>query len=183
MKIRTYLDRVSSSLKPKNNMFLIVFVVIVFAVLVDSQIGIVSDFIPEYLSSSIGVSLFVGLTGFSIFSSFFMINYVRRINSLTAEKYAHFRLIYYLALISQCLIAAILVLVVTQILLFQEYNIICLFIINIISYGIWIGLLALLTRAFILWYKNFNKNIMILIFAIAMNLICYQWSIWAHYSN
>jgi hypothetical protein len=168
MKIRNYLDSASSSLKPKSNVFLILFVAIVFAVLVDSQTGIVSDFIPEYLSSSFGVSLFVGLTVFSIFSSFFMINYVRRINSLTEGKYAHFKLIYYLAFIAQCLIAAILVFVVTQILLFQEYSIIPLFIIHIISYGIWIGLLALLTRAFILWYKNFNKNIMILIFAMSM---------------
>jgi hypothetical protein len=54
--------------------------------------------------------------------------------------------------------------------IYQEYSIIPLFMINIISYGIWISILALLTRAFILWYKNFNKNIMILIFAIAMIL-------------
>ncbi len=170
MNFRNYVDVVSSSLKPKNNGFLIVFIAIVITVLVDSQIGLVADFIPEYLTSSFGISLFIGLTVFSIFSSFFMINYVRHINSLTAGKYAHFKLIYYLVFIAQCLISSILVFVVIQILIFQEYSSVPLFILHIISYGLWIGILALLMRAFILWYKNFNKNIMILIFAIAMIL-------------
>ena len=170
MNFRNYVDGVSSFLKSKNNGFLIVFIAIVITVLVDSQIGLVADFIPEYLTSSFGISLFVGLTVFSIFASFFMINYARRINSLTAGKYAHFKLIYYLVFISQCLISSILIFVVTQMAIYQEYSIIPLFIIHIISYGIWISILALLTRAFILWYKNFNKNIMILIFAIAMIL-------------
>lgn len=170
MDFRNYVDGVSSSLKPKNNGFLIVFIATVITVLVDSQIGLIADFIPEYLTSSFGISLFVGLTVFSIFSSFFMINYVRHINSLTAGKYAHFKPLYYLVFGSQCLISSILLFVVTQMVIYQEYSIIPLFIINIMSYGIWIGILALLTRAFILWYKNFNKNIMILIFAIAMIL-------------
>ena len=161
MNFRNYVDGVSSFLKSKNNGFLIVFISIVITVLVDSQIGLVADFIPEYLTSSFGISLFVGLTVFSIFSSFFMINYARRINSLTAGKYAHFKLIYYLVFVSQCLISSILLFVVTQMVIYQEYSIIPLFMINIISYGIWISILALLTRAFILWYKNFNKNIMI----------------------
>ena len=168
MTIRNYLIGVSSSVKPKNNMVLIVFIAIVITVLVDSQIGIIADFIPEYLTSPFGISLFVGLTIFSIFSSFFMINYIRRISSSTAGKYAHFKLIYNLVFIAQCLISTIIIFVVIQMLAFQEFSIIPLFIIHIVSYGIWIGILALLTRAFILWYKNYNQNIMILIFAMSM---------------
>jgi len=61
-----------------------------------------------------------------------------------------------------------LVFTVLQILIFQEYDSLSLFVIHIISYGIWIGVLGLLARAFILWYQNFNQNIMILIFAMAM---------------
>ena len=61
-----------------------------------------------------------------------------------------------------------LIFTVLQILIFQEYNSLSLFVIHIISYGIWIGILGLLARAFILWYRNFNPNIMILIFAMAM---------------
>ena len=168
MGIRNNEDGISASLKPKSKLFLIFFVALVITVLVDSQIGIISDFISEYVSSPLGVSLFVGLTVFSILSSFFMINYVRRVNDLTEGKYAHFKVIYYLVFISQCLISSILIFVVIQILTFQEYVTIPLFILHIISYGIWIGILGLLARAFILWYRNFNQNIMIMIFAMAM---------------
>ena len=143
----------SSSLKPQDNRFLIFFVAIVITVLVDSQIGIISDFISDYVSSLLGIFLFIGLASFSIFSSFFLIKYVKRINILTEGKYTHFKLIYYLVFISQCFISSILIFVVTQILIFQEYSTGTLFIIHIISYGLWIGVLALLARAFFLWYQ------------------------------
>lgn len=71
-------------------------------------------------------------------------------------------------LVAQCLISLMLTFVVLQILIFHEYYSVSLYLIHIISYGIWIGILGLLSRAFILWYKNFNKSIMILIFAMAM---------------
>ncbi|HKU84424.1 MAG TPA: hypothetical protein VJP58_10315 [Candidatus Nitrosocosmicus sp.] len=168
MDIRNNEEGISSSLKPNSKLFLIFFVAMVITVVVDSQIGIISDFISEYVSSPLGVSLFIGLTVFSILSSFFMINYVRRVNSLTEGKYAHFKVIYYLVFISQCLISSILIFIVIQILTFQEYITTPLFILHIVSYGIWIGILGLLARAFIFWYRNFNQNIMIMIFALAM---------------
>jgi hypothetical protein len=83
MKIGNWLDRISS-LKSKNNSVPIIIVAMIVSILVDSQLGIIADFIPEYLSSSFGGSLFIGLTMFSILSSFFVINNVKRINSLTA---------------------------------------------------------------------------------------------------
>jgi hypothetical protein len=167
MKIGNWMARISS-LKSTNNSVPIIIVAMIVSVLVDSQLEIIADFIPEYLSSSFGVSLFIGLTMFSILSSFFLINNVKRINSLTTGKYAHFKIIYYLLFTGQCLIALMLVFTVLQILIFQEYDSLSLFVIHIISYGIWIGVLGLLARAFILWYQNFNQNIMILIFAMAM---------------
>lgn len=168
MEIGNCFDRIKFSLKSKNKLIPIFFVSMVISVLVDSQIGIIADFIPEYLSSPFGISLFFGLTVFSILSSFFMVNYVKRINNTTVGKYARFKLIYCLVFIAQCLIASMLIFVVIQIMIFQEYSSVPLFIIHIISYGIWIGILGLLVRAFILWYRNFDQNSMTLIFAMAM---------------
>ena len=167
MKIGNWLDRISS-LKSKNNSVPIIIVVMVVSVLVDSQIGIIADFIPEYLSSPTGLTLFVSLTLFSILSSFFLIYYVKRIEDLTVAKYIYFKLIYYVVLAAQSLIALMLIFTVLQILILQEYDSLSLFVIHIISYSIWIGVLGLLARAFVLWYKNFNRNSMILIFALAM---------------
>ena len=146
MKIGNWLDRISSSLESKNNFVPIIIMAMVVSVLVDSQLGIIADFIPEYLSSPAGLSLFVSLTVFSIFSSFSLINNVKRINSLTVGKYAHFKLIYYLVFTGQCLIALMLIFTVLQILIFQEYDSLSLFVIHIISYGIWIGDFGIISK-------------------------------------
>ena len=71
MNIRRYVDSISSSVKSKNNRILIVFVAMVIAIMIDSQIGIVADFIPENISSLPGILLYVSLTIFLILSSFY----------------------------------------------------------------------------------------------------------------
>ena len=38
---------------------LVLFTVVVATILIDSEVGVVSDFIPEKISSSAGISLFV----------------------------------------------------------------------------------------------------------------------------
>lgn len=168
MNIRDYVDSISSSVKPKNNRILIVFIFMGISVIIDSQIGIIADFIPEYISSLPGILLYVGLTVFLILSSFYIIYHVKSFEKITKVKYIHFKLVFNIIFISQILVAIVLISIVIQFAIFQEYQITFLYIIHIISYGIWFGILGLLTRAFILWYKNFDKNVLILIFTLAM---------------
>ncbi len=161
-------DRLVSFYKSKNNRILIVFVAMVIAIMIDSQIGIVADFIVENISSLYGILLYVSLTIFLILSSFYFIYLIRSIEKLTEVKYIHFKLVFNIIFVLQILIAIMLTSVVLQIVIYQEYHTSFLSIIHIISYGIWIGIMGLLARAFILWYKNFNKNSVLLIFTLAM---------------
>lgn len=167
MKLGNWFEGISSSPKSKNKVVIII-VAMIISVLIDSQIGIIADFIPDYISSLPGILLYVGLTIFLILSSFYIIYHVKIVEGLTEAKYIHSKLIGYIIIISQVLIAMMLTSVVLQIGIYQEYHTVFLYVIHIISYGIWIGILGLLARAFILWYKNFDKNSMILIFALAM---------------
>jgi hypothetical protein len=161
-------DRLVSSLKSKNNRILIVFVAMVIAIMIDSQVGIVADFIAEYISSLPGILLYVSLTIFLILSSFYFIYHIKSIEKLMEVKYIHFKLVFNIILVLQILIAIMLTSVVLQIVIYQEYHTSFLSIIHIISYGTWIGIMGLLARAFILWYKNFNKNNVLLVFTLAM---------------
>ena len=161
-------DRLISFLKSKNNRILIVFVAMVIAIMIDSQVGIVADFIAEYIYSLPGILLYVSLTIFLILSSFYFIYHIKSIEKLMEVKYIHFKLVFNIILVLQILIAMMLTSVVLQIGIYQEYHTSFLSIIHIISYGTWIGIMGLLARAFILWYKNFNKNSMLLIFTLAM---------------
>ena len=68
MKVRSWFEGLSSSPKSKNKVLIIIAAMII-SVLIDSQIGIISDFIPDYISSLPGILLYVGLTIFLILSS------------------------------------------------------------------------------------------------------------------
>ncbi len=161
-------DRLISSLKSKNNRILIVFVAMVIAIMIDSQVGIVADFIAENIYSLPGILLYVSLTIFLILSSFYFIYLIKSIEKLMEVKYIHFKLVFNIIFVLQILIAIMLTSVVLQIVIYQEYHTSFLSIIHIISYGTWIGIMGLLARAFILWYKNFNKNSVLLVFTLAM---------------
>ena len=140
----------------------------VIAIMIDSQVGIVADFIAEYIYSLPGILLYVSLTIFLILSSFYFIYHIKSIEKLMEVKYIHFKLVFNIILVLQILIAIMLTSVVLQIVIYQEYHTSFLSIIHIISYGTWIGIMGLLARAFILWYKNFNKNNVLLVFTLAM---------------
>lgn len=168
MNTNNQVDGISSSVKPKNNQIVIIFTFMVISVIIDSQIGIISDFIPEYISSMPGILLYAGLTTFLILSPFYIFYQVKGFEKLTKVKYIHFKMVFNIIIISQIAIAIMLTSVIIQVVIFQHYYITFLYGIHIVSYGIWIGMLGLLTRAFILWYKNFDKNVVILIFTLAM---------------
>jgi hypothetical protein len=161
-------DRLISSVTSKTNRVLLVFVAMVIAIMIDSQVGIVADFIAEDISSWPGILLYISLTIFLILSSFYFIYHIKSIEKLMEVKYIHFKLVFNIIFVLQILIAIMLTSVVLQIVIYQEYHTSFLSIIHIISYGTWIGIMGLLARAFILWYKNFNKNSVLLVFTLAM---------------
>jgi hypothetical protein len=70
--------------------------------------------------------------------------------------------------IAQFVLAGVIALVILEILIVKEYNIAALYAALSISYGLWIVTLGLLARAFFSWYWLSNKNVMVLIFALAM---------------
>ena len=57
---------------------------------------------------------------------------------------------------------------ILEILTTQQYRIVTLYVSYTLSYGLWIVTLGLLARAFFSWYRLSNRNIMVLILALAM---------------
>ena len=70
--------------------------------------------------------------------------------------------------IAQYVLVVLLALVIFQVIVEQQYSTVILFATYVISYGLWILILALLTRAFFSWYRLSNKSIMVLILALSM---------------
>src|SRR4029078_3394231 len=121
----------------------------------DSQISVVADFISHQISSSWGVAIFICFAIIFIVGQIFILDYVKQINKGTSRaKEFQWSITHIIVTIAQFILAAIVVFVILQVLITQQYNLLTLFFSYAISYGLWVVILALLARSFFSWYKR-----------------------------
>jgi hypothetical protein len=147
---------------------LIVMGFVIITILIDSEIGVIADFIPEQISSSVGLATFLGIAIIFAVAQYFILSYIKQSNKETRAKALNLDLTYWIVSVAQYILVGILVYVILQIIVAQQYSIVTLYASHVISYGLWIMTLSLLARAFFSWYKLSNKNTMVLILAISM---------------
>ena len=153
---------------------LVLFAVVVATILIDSEVGVVSDFIPEKISSSAGISLFVCTAVIFAISGFFILSYVKQIGKESGATILHLNRTHILVTVVQYVLVAIIAFVVLQIVITLQYNTFPLALTISISYGLWIMTMALLARAFYSWYKSIahqsesQSKILILILGFSM---------------
>jgi len=134
---------------------------------VESSIGYIADFLPEQLASIGSIATFIGIFAVSMVTQYFILAFVDYNNKSHKVRTRLLRTIHKIVTITQYLLAGIILLVILQILLAQQYNTILLELALSISYGLWIVMFSLLAKAFFSWYGS-KKNLMILIFALSM---------------
>lgn len=151
-----------------NKKLYVLMLVAVVLITIDSQIGYIADFIPQQLSSNGGIAIFVAIAVVFVITQYLILDYVNQSNKQTRQRAPHLHILHRGVVVGQYVLAAVLAFVILQILLTQQYNVVSLSITYAISYGLWIVTLALLTNAFISWYRLSSKNVMVLILAISM---------------
>lgn len=142
--------------------------IVIVAITIDFLIGNVADFIPEQISSQSGISAFIVIAVIFAVTQYLILNYVKQLNKETRDNISHLQLLQTGISIGQYILAAVIALVVLQIIFIHEYSIVSLYVSYAISYGLWIVILALLAKAFFSWYRFSNKDIMVLIFSLSM---------------
>jgi hypothetical protein len=142
--------------------------VVIITILVDSEVGLVADFIPELVSSDTGVAGFVGIAMVFVVTQYFILAYIRQGNKETQARALHLDLTYWIVSIAQYVLFGILAFVIFQIMLTQQYSIVTLYASHVISYGLWIVMLGLLAKAFFSWYRMASKNVLVIILALSM---------------
>jgi hypothetical protein len=141
---------------------------VIVTLTVESQIGYVADFIPEQLSSGMGITVFIVIAAVFVVTQYVILGYVRQLNKETKDRISHLQLLQTGVSIGQYILLAVIALVILQILLIHEYSILSLYITYAISYGLWLVILALLARAFFSWYRFSNKDVIVLLLALSM---------------
>ena len=148
-------------------LFMLMLVTII-VITIDSEIGYVADFIPEQISSRGGVFAFIVIAAIFAITQYFILDYVKQSNKETRERVSKLLTLHTGISVVQYILAAVIALVILQILLTQQYSTVSLYIVHAISYGLWIVILSLLAIAFFFWYVSSNKNLIVLIFVLAM---------------
>ncbi|MGA6989482.1 MAG: hypothetical protein WBX81_03640 [Nitrososphaeraceae archaeon] len=148
-------------------LFMLMLVTII-VITIDSEIGYVADFIPEQISSRGGVFAFIVIAAIFAITQYFILDYVKQSNKETRERVSKLLTLHTGVSVVQYILAAVIALVILQILLTQQYSTISLYIVHAISYGLWIVILSLLAFAFFFWYVSSNNNLIVLIFVLAM---------------
>jgi hypothetical protein len=138
--------------------------VAIITIVIDSEIGLVADFIPSQIASNVGIAAFIGIAIIFSVTQYFILVYVKQSNKENRPTALHLELTHIIVSIAQYMLVGILAIVILWILIAQQYNLATLYVSHAISYGLWIVTLGLLARAFFSWYKRSNKNFMVLIF-------------------
>lgn len=146
---------------------LVVMTILAVVLTVESSIGYIADFLPEQLASIGSIATFIGIFAVSMVTQYFILAFVNYNNKSHKVRTRLLHTIHKIVTITQYLLAGIILLVILQILLVQQYNTILLELALSISYGLWIVMFSLLAKAFFSWYGS-KKNLMILIFALSM---------------
>ncbi len=144
--VRNVLLETASTLD--NRKLLLLFVVVTVIILIDYEFGLVSDFIPNIISSSEGISLFVSTAVIFAITSLIILAYVKQIGEKSGAKILHLARTHKLVTIAQYTLIVISAIVVLQVLTTMQYNTLSLAVTLTISYGLWIVTMILLAHFF-----------------------------------
>jgi hypothetical protein len=152
--------------------------ILVVTFMVDSEIGYIADFIPERLVTNEGIALFIGIAVVFAVGGILILQYVKTKTKESHARALHLRAIHIGVTIAQYVLIAIIAFVIAQILLTTQYNTVMIDAALSISYGLWIIILALLSRALFSWFRSSRRNVIVskrnvMVLILALSMIAY----------
>ena len=140
--------------------------ILVVTFMVESNLGYIADFIPETLASPGGIALFIAIAAVFAVSGILLL---RSIRTETTNTRIHFSVN-----IVQYVLIAIIAVTIAQILATAQYSTIEIAATEVISYGLWIAILSLLSVKFVSWIRNTGSNKRnLVVFILMLSMIAY----------
>lgn len=132
---------------------------------------IVADFIVKFNTSSAGIILFVLLSVGYILGQTILMKYMNSSSSAIKSRSILIATLHRAVSIVQYVLAANVILIIIQILLFSKYSTINLLSVTFISNFFTASLLVIFALSFLSWYKNKKQSIGILLYALAFLIL------------
>jgi hypothetical protein len=154
---------------------LILMSILVVTFMVDSQIGYIADFIPERLVTNEGIALFIFTAIVFGIGGILILQHVKHKTKESRARALYLRASHLGVTVAQYVLIATIAFVIAQILVTTQYDTVMIAAALSISYGLWIITLALLSRAFLSWFRSsrrdvrvYKRNVMVLVLALSM---------------
>jgi hypothetical protein len=145
---------------------------VIFAVLVVENVDyIVADFIVKFNTSSAGIILFVLLSVGYILGQTILMKFMNSSSSAIKSRSILIATLHRAVSIVQYVLAANVILIIIQILVFSRYSIINLLSVTFISNFFTASLLVIFALSFLSWYKNKKQSIGVLLYALAFLIL------------
>ena len=144
----------------------------IFAVLVVENVDyIVADFIVKFNASSAGIILFVFISVGYILGQTILMKFMNSSSSAIKSRSILIATLHRAVSIVQYVLAANVILIIIQILVFSRYSTINLLSVTFISNFFTASLLVIFALSFLSWYKNKKQSIGILLYALAFLIL------------
>ena len=132
---------------------------------------IVADFIIKFNTSSAGIILFVLISVGYILGQTILMKFMNSSSSAIKSRSILIATLHRAVSIVQYVLAANVILIIIQILVFSRYSIINLLSVTFISNFFTASLLVIFALSFLSWYKNKKQSIGILLYALAFLIL------------
>ncbi|MDW0168829.1 MAG: hypothetical protein QN834_10695 [Nitrososphaeraceae archaeon] len=132
---------------------------------------IVADFIVKFNTSSAGIILFVFISVGYILGQTILMKFMNSSSSAIKSRSILIATLHRAVSIVQYVLAANVILIIIQILVFSRYSIINLLSVTFISNFFTASLLVIFALSFLSWYKNKKQSIGILLYALAFLIL------------
>jgi len=145
---------------------------VIFAVLVVENIDyIVADFIVKFNTSTAGMTLFIFISVGYILGQTILMRFMNSSSSTIKARSTLIATLHRTVSIVQYVLAANVILIIIQMLLFSKYLTVSLLFVTYISNFFTASLLVIFALTFLSWYKNRKQSIGILLYALAFLIL------------
>jgi hypothetical protein len=163
-------DALFHELKFNYRAFFIVFLIVFIAQVIDQTIGTLADILWEFMISFWGVALFFSISAIYVIGQYLILGMVKAKNKEKEIRRKQFNTLERALSIVQHILVAILVLVSLQIIFESQYSTGLLRIGIVVSYGLAVTIMGLLSYFLFSWFRV-NRSVIVLLYGSAALII------------
>ena len=154
-----------------HNSFYIMLIAVISALIIDSLLNWVADFIYQNLVTFWGVTLFFLLASVYLLGQYFILRFVKSKSKDIRSKSPFLNLTYKAVTIVQLLLAANLLYSMLQITIAEQYSVVHLILATVVSYSLNAAILLLFAARLFKWFRSHKNSIVIILYGISASAL------------